>query len=205
MTDKNKTEIIIVLDRSGSMASMKSDVQGGFAKFIEEQRSLPGECLVTLAQFDNEYDVVYEAKPIDDVPHLELHPRGGTALLDAIGRTIDAVGVRLMRTHEADRPGRVVIVVITDGHENQSRTYSREQIQRMITIQREKFSWEFFFLGAKEDAIAVAQSYGIPKGRAATYRDARAMYSAVSANVGSLRSGGQVRDQQELTREHESK
>lgn len=205
MTDKNKTEIVVVLDRSGSMAGIASDMRGGFDTFIAEQKKIPGECSVSLIQFDDHYEVVYQGKPIEAVPPLKLDPRGSTALLDAIGRTINDTGVRLAKLPEALRPGKVAVVIITDGHENASREYTKAQIETMINVQRGTFAWEFFFLGAQQDAIAVAKSYGIPQGRAACYQDAKAAYSGISANVGAMRSGGQLRDQQDLTNEAEQK
>src|SRR4051812_27922369 len=101
---ENSTEIVFILDRSGSMSGIAADMRGGFATFVEEQKKLPGECLVTLTQFDDHYDVVYQGRPIAEVPALDLQPRGSTALLDAVGRTVDDVGARLAKMAKHDRP-----------------------------------------------------------------------------------------------------
>ena len=170
MTDKNLTEIILVVDRSGSMSTIAADMRGGFDSFIKDQRKLPGSCRVTLTRFDSEYEVVYENMALSDVPPLELVPRGTTALLDAVGRTIDTVGARLSKTPESKRPSKVLFVVVTDGHENASHEYTHARIREMIKHQREKYSWEFVFLGASEDAFDVAMSMGISGSNAAVYQ-----------------------------------
>lgn len=159
----------MLLDRSGSMASVKSDVEGGFARFLEEQRRLPGECTLSLVQFDSEgVEAVYTAKPIRDAQAIELEPRGMTPLLDAVGRTIVATGERLAAMREPERPGRVLFVIITDGKENASREYSKTQVSAMVERQRQKYSWEFLYLGANVDAFAEAGGLGIERSHAAT-------------------------------------
>lgn len=168
--NQNKTEIVFILDRSGSMASIAADMCGGFDTLIEEQKKVPGECLVTLAQFDTEYEIVYAGKPIADVPKLRLIPRSSTALLDAIGRTIAATGERLDKMSEADRPGRVLVAIITDGQENASREYTASQVTAMIAHQKEAYAWSFLFLGADANAIQVAASYGIGAAQAIQYQ-----------------------------------
>lgn len=202
MTKENSAEIVIVVDRSGSMSPIAKDMCGGFETFLDEQRKLPGECKVTLVQFDNEYEVVYEAKPIADVPSLVLVPRGGTALLDAIGRTIDATGARLETMPEAERPSKVLCMIITDGAENASKEYGRKRVFDMITTQREKFSWEFIFLGANQDSFAAARDIGIPSINVANFvasagPQARGAMRGLSSNVSGYRSGkgiGSVKD-----------
>jgi uncharacterized protein YegL len=159
------TFIAVVLDRSGSMGGVRADTIGGFNAFLDEQRKAPGQALMTLVQFDDRYEVNYSAKPLSDVPYLsELTyvPRGGTALLDAIGLTIDSVGAQLRSMPEEDRPGKVLIMIQTDGGENQSREYSRKRIADMIKHQREKYSWDFAFIGADETSIAEAVQLNIP-------------------------------------------
>jgi Mg-chelatase subunit ChlD len=158
---KDLCEIVVVLDRSGSMESIKNDMIGGFNTFIAEQKKLPGECLVTLTQFDTEYDIVYSGKPLKDVPGLELVPRGSTALLDAVGRTINDVGARLKATAEDQRPERVLFVIVTDGQENVSHEFTITAINQMVTHQRDKYKWEFVYLGANQDSFAEAQKLGI--------------------------------------------
>ncbi len=155
------TDINIVLDRSGSMNKISSDVKGGFDQFIGEQREQPGNANVTLAQFDDKYEVVYSGKDIRDVPALVHTPRGMTALYDAIGRTINTAGERLARIPERSRPGNVIFVIITDGFENRSREFSQAQIKSMIEHQRSKYAWEFVFIGANQDAALSGGKIGI--------------------------------------------
>ena len=165
----NSAEIIFVVDRSGSMARIAEDMRGGFKTFIAKQKETPGECKVSLARFDDAYEMVFEAKPLGEVPDLELEPRGHTALYDAVGRTIQAVGQRLAKTPEDQRPSHVLFVIITDGQENASSEYNREKVMQMITHQREKYSWEFTFLGADLNALDVAQGMGILRANAVMY------------------------------------
>lgn len=195
------TEIVFVVDRSGSMSVIAADMCGGFDTFIEEQKKLPGECLVTLAQFDSAYELVYTGKPIADVPPLTLVPRGATALLDAVGRTVDAVGERLGRTAEEDRPGKVLFVIVTDGLENVSLEYSRERVFKMIKHQQEKYSWDFIYLGANQDAISVADGMGISAGNTVNYvacagAAASGALRGLSHNVSTMRSGKGLGDLQ---------
>ena len=131
MTDDNRVLIAVLLDRSGSMSSIKTDTEGGFAAFIDQQRGLNRDVRVTLAQFDTEYDVVYADRPLADVPPLALEPRGATALYDAIGRLVSDVGAELAAQPEEERPGAVIVVVLTDGHENSSREWThRPSVRR---------------------------------------------------------------------------
>jgi hypothetical protein len=166
------TDITIILDRSGSMASVAHDTIGGFNRFVEDQKGGHGEAALTLVQFDNQYEVVYAGTPIADVPVMTgetFVPRGSTALLDAIGRTIDDTGRRLASLPEAQRPETVIIVIITDGYENASRRYTSHRVGEMIAHQSDIYSWQFVFLGANQDAIATAASMGVDAGSALTY------------------------------------
>ncbi len=166
------TDITIVLDRSGSMASVREDTIGGFNSFLEEQKAVSGSATLSLVQFDDRYEVLYEGRRLQDAPLLTAQtfvPRGSTALLDAVGRTIQATGVRLAALPERERPRKVLFVVMTDGEENASREFSSGQIFDMITHQREKYQWEFVFVGANQDAIATGASYGIPQANALNY------------------------------------
>jgi hypothetical protein len=193
---ENYTDINIVLDRSGSMHSVKSDTIGGFDTFLSEQQSAPGEAAITLIQFDDAYESVYraisikEAKPLDDKTFV---PRGSTALLDAIGRTIHDTGKRLESMSESDKPAKIVFVVITDGHENASKEYSTAKVNEMIQHQRDVYGWEFVFLGANQDAITSAAAIGISVANAMTYASnsagVRTSFRALSANMASLRVG----------------
>ena len=171
MTNPQRTDITIVLDRSGSMASVKSDVEGGFARFLEDQRKLPGECTLSLTQFDSEaVEEVYVARPIAEAPAMSLHPRGMTPLLDAVGRTITRTGERLAALSESERPGRVLFLIITDGIENASREFSKAQIRELIERQRRVYQWDFIYLGANVDAFAEAGGMGIGAAHAAAFR-----------------------------------
>jgi hypothetical protein len=169
MTDPRKALIAVLLDRSGSMESIKSDTEGGFNAFIAEQRKQPGEVNVTLAQFDTEYEVVYANKSVGDVPRLDLQPRGGTALYDSLGRLITDVGAALAATQDDDRPGKVIVVVMTDGHENSSTEWTHDAVSSVIRRQERDYSWEFVFLGANMDAVAIGQQLGFAADRSMTY------------------------------------
>lgn len=169
---ENYTDISIVLDRSGSMESIKDDTIGGFNSFLSEQKKVPGAATITLAQFDDVYETVYQAIDLQAAPLLNdqtFVPRGTTALLDAIGRTINETGKRLAAMAESNRPAKVIFVILTDGHENASREFSMPQINEMIRRQRDTYSWEFVFLGANQDAIASAGQMGIQAANAMTY------------------------------------
>lgn len=175
-------DITFVLDRSGSMASVRDDTIGGFNSFIEAQRKLPGSCNASLVQFDDHYEPLYAGKPVGDAPLLTKDtfvPRGMTALLDAIGRTIVATGARLEVLPEADRPARVIFVILTDGGENSSKEYTREKVFSMITHQKAKYQWDFVFLGANQDAIQTGASLGIAAGSSMTYSSNAAGTAAV--------------------------
>jgi len=160
---KGFCEIVCIIDRSGSMEDVKEDAIGGFNTFIEKQKKIEGEASVTFIQFDDKYEIVYENKMLKDVPLLDNNtyiPRGWTALLDAIGKTINSVGERLLKTDEKDRPEKVIFVILTDGYENWSKEFTRDKIFEMITHQKEKYSWEFIFIAADQDAIATGTAYG---------------------------------------------
>lgn len=165
-------DITVVLDRSGSMATVRDDTIGGFNSVLEEQKQVPGTAYLTLVQFDDQYEIIYEGQKLRDVPELTTRtfvPRGSTALLDAIGRTINAVGARLTALPEAERPGKVLLLIMTDGEENSSHEFSRAQVFDMITHQREAYAWEVVFIGTNQDAVATGASYGIPASNALSY------------------------------------
>ncbi len=167
--DAQRTLIAVLLDRSGSMESIKPDTEGGFNAFIAEQRKEPGDARVTLAQFDTEYEVVYANRPIADVPPLQLQPRSMTALYDALGRLITDVGAELAARPEAERPGHVIVVVMTDGMENSSAEWTHEAVSAAIKRQESEYSWYFVFLGANMDAVAVGAQLGFAPDRTMTY------------------------------------
>lgn len=199
MSKQNLTEIIVILDRSGSMSLIKQDAIGGFNTFLKAQQELDGEATMTVVQFDNEYLVTVNGEDINNVEPLNdatFVPRGGTALLDAIGRTLNEVGARLANTIEENRPEKVIVVILTDGHENSSREFGRTQINKMITEQKEKYSWEFIFLAAGQDALAEAQSIGIGGSNAMNFvansRGVDATYTSMTKAVSSYRMSGAI-------------
>lgn len=163
------TEIAYVLDRSGSMASLATDAIGGFNAFLQSQKQVPGRANFTLVLFDHEYQTVHKSVDIQHVPDLDERtyvPRGSTALLDAVGRTIDDLGAHLARLPEDQRPGKVIVAIFTDGLENASRVFTTERLAESIKHQQEKYSWEFLFLAANQDAIASAAKLAIPAAQA---------------------------------------
>ncbi len=183
-------DIVVVLDRSGSMAAAIDDTIGGFNGFLEEQKRAEGLARLTLTRFDHEYEIVYEREDIARVPPLDRStyvPRGNTALLDAIGRTIGALGARIAADAEAERPWKVVFVILTDGQENASREFTRSRILEMIREKEQEAGWEFVFLGANQDAIAEARSIGIAADKAASWTSSKAAYEMYSKKLSTLR------------------
>ncbi|MCB1276123.1 vWA domain-containing protein [Prosthecobacter sp.] len=153
------TEIAYILDRSGSMQPMQEPAVAAFNDFVKSQLDVPGDARLTLVQFDDAYEVPVSARPIQDVPQLTAAtytPRGSTALLDAIGRTIKETDRRLSGLPDAEKPGKVILAIFTDGEENASREYSIKHISDLIRLYRDEKGWEFLFLAANQDAIATA-------------------------------------------------
>jgi hypothetical protein len=189
MTRADLTHIYFLLDRSGSMQSITTDIEGGFAAFVEEQQRAPGECRVTLAQFDDRYDVVYSSVPVALVPPLDLQPRGRTALLDAMGRLITSAGDELAALAEPERPGTVIVAVMTDGYENASHEWTHPAIKALVEQQTEQYSWQFLYMGADQDAIEVGVSLGVAAGASVTYGRGKSREAMVAAagKVGKLR------------------
>jgi uncharacterized protein YegL len=187
---ENYTHISLILDRSGSMQSIKNDTIGGVNAFLEEQKKNGVDVTVTFVQFDTHYSLMNDFTPISDVALLNEStyiPRASTALLDAIGRTVNSVGEQLAKMDEADRPSKVVTVIITDGFENASREFDSKTIKTMIENQTNNFNWEFVFLGANQDAILTSSSLGIRADStlsyAATPKGAGMAFRAVSRGV----------------------
>jgi hypothetical protein len=174
MTDSRKTHIYFLLDRSGSMASIKSATEEGFAAFIAEQQSGEGECLVSLAQFDSEYEIVFRSLPVSAVPALNLVPRYGTALLDSMGRLIHDAGAELAALSEAQRPGTVIVAIMTDGEENSSTEWTHAAIKAMVEHQTDKYGWQFLYMGADQDAVEVGRSIGVKDEYSVTYTRGKA-------------------------------
>lgn len=191
---RDATDIVVLLDRSGSMSTIRTDMIGGFDAYIAELLKQPGECAVTLHQFDTAFDTVYENRALAQVPSLVLEPRGGTALLDAMDRAIDLTGARLAALPEDKRPKRVLFVVITDGGENSSHRVKREALAAKVKQQREVYSWDFIYLGANQDSFAEAGAMGVNLANvgnfAATPAGVRSAYQAAAVSTNSYRSGG---------------
>jgi hypothetical protein len=179
---KNSTLIALIMDRSGSIGDVLPQMQAAVTEFISAQKNLEGECDLLLAQFDAEYDIVYRGS-IKDAPAYKIEPRGSTALLDAIGKTVIEVGEELAAREEADRPDKVMFVIITDGFENASRYFSKAKIREMITHQTEKYSWNFDFLGANQDAVLVGEEIGVQAANAMSFATSVAGTRSVSASL----------------------
>jgi hypothetical protein len=190
MTRSDLTHLYFLLDRSGSMQSIKSDIEGGFAAFIEEQRKGDGDCLASLSQFDDVYEVVYADRPLAEVPALDLHPRNMTALHDAMGRMITDAGARLETLPEGKRPGTVIVAIMTDGLENASHEWHGPAIKALVELQTSKYHWEFLYMGADQDAVEVGVRLGIPAAQSVTYSrgNAREAMAVSGAKVRRLRT-----------------
>ena len=191
---KDLTELVFILDRSGSMGGLENDTIGGFNSMLAKQQAQPGECRITTVLFDHDYEVLHDridinaVKPITDK---EYYVRGNTALLDAVGRTIDKIGSVQKNTAEDFRAEKVLFVITTDGMENASNEYSYGKIKAMIKHQKSKYGWEFIFLGANIDAVEVAGRFGIGRNRAQSFHNDSAgiavNYDVVSKTVAEFR------------------
>lgn len=191
------THISVVLDRSGSMSSMSSAVVSGFDKFIEDQKKEDGKATLSLVRFDDVYEVVHDFIDISKMKGLKLDPRGSTALLDAMGRTLEETRATVLGMKKEDAPAKVIFVFITDGEENASTKYTRKQIFEMIKALKDpergdQVNWEFVFIGANQDAIAEGASYGIRATSSITFdataAGATAAFSSLSKGISCYRS-----------------
>jgi uncharacterized protein YegL len=172
MPKQGLTEIVCVVDRSGSMGIVKQDAIGSFNSFVEDQKKAPGEAIFSLTLFNTTYELRHNGVPINDVPGFTestYFPNGATALLDAVGKTIDEVGERLSKAEEKDRPERLVFVILTDGEENSSKEYSRKQVMEKIQHQTDVYKWEFVFLAAGKEAFSEALKIGIKARNISSY------------------------------------
>lgn len=189
----DSAQITIVLDRSGSMAAVRDATIAGFNEFVEGQKSVPGDCNLTMVQFDtdNPYEMVFD-DPVSKIPRLTTKtyvPRGGTPLHDAIGRTITGLGTKLEKMADVSRPNKVIIVIMTDGLENSSHEYTAAKIAEMIKHQREVYKWEFIFLGANQDAILTGERLNIPAATAVSYvATATGVANTMTATTSNVRS-----------------
>lgn len=186
---KDLTDITLIVDRSGSMNSIKEEAESGINAFIKEQKECEGFALLTLVQFDTSFETVHKGKPIETVTDFTLIPRGMTALLDAVGKTINETGERLNLMREEDRPALVVVAIITDGEENSSHEFTKDQIKKMIEEQQNTYNWQFTFLGANQDAFAEAGGMGIRQSATLNYKGDKSgvAYSTLSSNVSGMR------------------
>ena len=169
---KNLTELVMILDRSGSMGGLESDTIGGYNSMLKKQREAEGEVLVSTVLFDDRTEVLYDRVPLEKLPQMtekEYYVRGCTALLDAVGGAVRHIGNVHKYAREEDRPEKTIFVITTDGLENASREYSYDRVKKMVERQKEKYGWEFLFLGANIDAIETAGRFGITADRAANY------------------------------------
>ncbi len=198
MSKQNYTHIAIVMDRSGSMRSIEKDMSGGLLKLVEDQKSVKGDATLTLAKFDQLYELVYDFEPLNNVDDFELIPRGMTALLDAMGKTIVSVKEKIDSMKDDDKPSKCIFIFITDGQENSSTKYSKSQITEMIENcqQCEDVHYDFVFLGANQDAIAEGSSYGIRGDASLTYgantQGTNHMYDSLSRSLKMSRETGQT-------------
>lgn len=192
---QNFTEMVFVLDRSGSMQPLVDDTIGGFNSMVEKQKHTEGDVRVTTVLFDHEYELLHDRVNINDISLMtsrEYFTRGNTALLDALGRTISTVGSRLDAMPEEERPDKVIFIITTDGLENASREFDKKTIKEMIRHQQDKYSWTFMFLGANMDAVSEAETLGIKTDFARTYTADRKgtalLWGALSDAVSCARS-----------------
>jgi len=189
------TEIAVVLDRSGSMASLKDDMEGGLWTTITEQHGLPGRCRVSLYQFDDVWETVFEAKGSGEIcaDDCRLVPRGSTALNDAVVKSLGAMEARILKEPEDERPGKIAVIVITDGQENASRENKAQDARDAIGRATDKFGWKFVFLAANAEGFAdgVAMAGGMAGAAVASYDvgNVRGAYAGTSEALGNFRSG----------------
>ena len=192
---KNLTEIVFILDRSGSMAGLEDDTIGGFNAMIQKQKNENGEAYVSTVLFDNHTEVIHDRVDIQKIQPMtrnDYYVRGSTALLDAVGKAIHHIGNVHKYAREEDRPEKTIFVITTDGMENASREYTYQRVRQMIEHEKEKYGWEFLFLGANIDAAKEAARFGITEDRAANYHADRegtaVIYEAMSEAVCNVRA-----------------
>lgn len=198
MTKPDSSLIAVVMDRSGSMEDICDITIKGFNEFLKNQKEQPGDCVMYYTHFDHEYNIVHSYVPLANMPELTTEtyqPRGNTALLDAVGRTIRQVGQDLAARSEDERPSNIVFVIQTDGMENASHEYTRQQVFDLISEHRDLWKWNFLFLGASQDSMQEAQSMGIASGQSLNYsgQNTKVAYAAASSNVSHARRSGSTR------------
>lgn len=184
MTDAGLTAICLVVDRSGSMGSIRDDAQGGINAFLDDQRKATDRRSIRIVQFDHYYEVVTPTTPAASVPPYVLRPRGMTALHDAMGRGLTEFGAELAALPEDERPGRVIVAVMTDGHENGSQEYTADRVKEIINHQRDVYGWQILYLAANQDAILEASKYDIPAGNSLLYANTSRGVRGMAASLG---------------------
>ncbi len=197
--NKDLTEIVFILDRSGSMSGLEADTIGGFNAMVEKQQKEEGRALLSAVLFDHESIVLYDRvdiRKVEPMTERQYQVRGSTALLDAIGGAVRHMANVHRYAREEDRPGKTVFVITTDGMENASRRYTYQEVQKMVKHEQEKYGWEFLFLGANMDAIKTARTFGIREDRAVRYECDGAgtslNFAVVSQTIGNLRRGKEI-------------
>ena len=198
---KNLTELVFILDKSGSMAGLERDTIGGFNAMLDKQKAQAGECRITTVLFDHRYELLHDRTDIRAVRPItarEYRVGGSTALLDVLGKTIHKIATAQKNTSEPFRAKRVMFVIITDGEENASREYAAKEVKEAIRRQKSRYGWEFIFLGANIDAVETAGRFGIDAGRAANYvpdsQGTALNFRAMSETVSAFRACGAVPD-----------
>lgn len=198
---KGLTELVFILDRSGSMSGLETDTIGGYNAMLEKQKKGPGEAVMTTVLFDDGYELLHDRMNLRSIQPLtdnEYFVRGTTALLDAVGKTILNINNVQKCTAQEDRAENVLFVITTDGMENASREFSFEQVRNLIEQQKRTYGWEFLFLGANIDAITTANRFGIKKDRAANYHadsdGTQLNYDVLSETISSLREHSKIED-----------
>jgi hypothetical protein len=203
------THVSMLLDRSGSMYSIKNDVIGGFNTFIDQQKKVPGKMTLTLAQFDTEYETLLDTVDIRVVLNMDndtFQPRGSTALLDSTAKLIIETGTALAALPEASRPAKVLFVILTDGIENASRYYTKQKVTDMIKHQEENYKWQFIYIGTHAEAFAEADSIGVKGLRSMRMGDTYSVLSNATASFRTAPEGASfTMDQQDIDEQLNSK
>lgn len=201
MKENNITELVFILDHSGSMSGLESDTIGGFNAMIAKQKKEDGKAYVSTILFDNESSVLHDRMPLSEIPKMtakDYHVRGCTALVDAIGGAIHHIGNIHKYARPEDVPAHTMFIITTDGQENASYKYSSETVKKMIERQKEQHGWEFLFIGANIDAVETAANFGIARNRAVNYHadseGTQVLYETISAPISALRNNQQISD-----------